>query len=224
MLETVHGQLGQGYEQFAVGVLAEVLDAHIARLFVNHIDGVDAVHGYLAARDGELSHVLLAVAYHAHLHFRVLRSFQAVHSLLVGHLLAHEERVVDGHYLVAGYQSCPFGGAVADDVLHAHRVLADGELDAHARERAAQVVLGGLLVLSRDIDRVRVQLREQLGHGLLHEVGHVHRVHILVVDDVEQVLQFVGARVDDAQAGAATEVVGVESADEYAHHRTECEP
>ena len=117
----------------------------------------------------------------------------SVHGLLVGQRLAREGRVVNGHNLVAGQHTGLLGGAVANDILHAQGVVADDELDAHARERAAQVVVGCLHILGADVDRVGVQLREYLRHGLFHQVAHIHGVYILVVDDVEQIVQLVAA-------------------------------
>ena len=99
------------------------------------------------------------VAQHAQFHFRVLRTFQPVHGFFVGQCLTRKLLVVHLHNLIAGYQARTLGRTVLDDVLHMQGVLSDGELDAHARERSLQVVVGYLHILGRDIDGVGVQLR-----------------------------------------------------------------
>ena len=199
-LEAFLRQLGQGDEQFGVGVLAEVLDADIARLAVEHVGGGDALGGYLATGDGNAAHLRLAIAQDAQLDLGVLGTLQAVHGFLVGERLTRKGLVIDHDNLVASNDASTLGRTVADNLLHVERVLTDGELDAHAGERAAQVVVGLLHVLGRDIDGVGVQLGEYLGHSLLDEVVDIDRVHILVVDDVQQVVELVAAAVDDAQA------------------------
>ena len=64
---------------------------------------------------------------------------------------------------------------------------------------------------------MRVQLRQNLWHSLLHKVVDIYSVYILVIYNVQQVVEFVAARVDDAQP-VAREVVGIERAYENAHH------
>ena len=64
-------------------------------------------------------------------------------------------------------------------------VFAYCELDAYTGERAFEVVVGCLDIFCADVDRVRVQLSEDLRNGFLHQVVDIHRVNILVVDDVE---------------------------------------
>ena len=57
-LEAVVSQLSQRHEHLGIGVLAEVLDAYVARLLVEHIGGADALGLHLAARDGVVLHLL----------------------------------------------------------------------------------------------------------------------------------------------------------------------
>jgi hypothetical protein len=56
---------------------------------------------------------------------------------------------------------------------------------------------------------------------LFHQVVHVDGVYVLVVNHVQQAVQFVAAGVDDAQP-VAGEVVGVERAYEYSDDHTQC--
>ena len=194
-LEALLCQFSQSYQQFRIRVLAEILDADVARLVVQHVGGRDAARRYLAARDGDVAQLLFTIAQNAQLDLRILRTLQAVHGLFVGQCLAGKRLVVDGYYLVAGNDAGTLG-------RHVERVLTYGELNAYTGERAAQVVVGLLDILGRDIDRVRVQLGQYLWHGLLDEVIDIDGVNILVVDDVQQVVQLVTTAVDDAQAVA----------------------
>ena len=116
-----------------------------------------------------------------------------MHGLFVGNLLANENRVVNAHNLVAGNHSGTLCGPVAHHVLHTYGVLAYGKLDAHSRERALQVVVHYLHVFGTDVYGVRVELGQNLRHGALHELVDVDGVHILVVDNVQQVVQLVAA-------------------------------
>ena len=58
--------------------------------------------------------------------------------------------------------------------------------------------------------------------GFLYQVVDVHRVHILVVDDAEQVVQTVAAGIDDVQT-VAGEMLGVEGANHDTHHHAQGE-
>ena len=123
--------MGQGDEQLGIGVLAEVLDLDIAAVVVEHIAAGDALRGYLATGDGDMTDLLLAVADDAEFHLRILRTLQAMHGLLVGDFLTDEHRVIDLDNLIACQQSGTFGRTVADDILHADGVLTDGELNTN---------------------------------------------------------------------------------------------
>ena len=174
---------------------------------------------YLAARHGELLHLVVAIAQHTNLDLRVLRAFQTVHRFLIGHLLAHEGLVVHHHNLVACQDASPLGGAVLDDTLHMDGIFADDELNPHARERTFQVVGGRLDILCADIDGMGVEVGQNLRDGPLHERVHVDRIHVLVAHDVEQVVQPRATAVDDVQA-VGGEMVGEERAEEDADDHT----
>ena len=98
-------------------------------------------------------------------------------------------------------------------------IFADGKLNTHTKERSFQVVIGLLHILRRDIDRMWIQLRQDLGNGFLYQVVHVDSVHILVIHYVEQIVQFIAARIDNAQA-IARKAVGKECADKDSYHHT----
>ena len=68
---------------------------------------------------------------------------------------------------------------------------------------------------------MRVEFRQYLWHGLFHEVVHVDRVDILVVDDVQQVVELISACVDDIQS-VARKMVCIECSYEYSNHDTYC--
>ena len=146
-----------------------------------------------------------------------------MHSLLVGQALTSKHRVVDGDNLIASQHASLLGRTLADDVLHTQGVVTNHKLDTHTRERAAQVVIGGLHILRRDIGGMRVKLCQNLGHSLLHQVGHIDGIDILVINDIEQVVQFVAARIDDAQP-VARKVMGIERADGDTNHHSQRQP
>ena len=186
-------QLGQGGEYLAVGVLAEILDADVAGGGVYHVGGAHTVGNNVVARHREFLHAFLLAALHAYLHLRAFLALQAVHGLGIGHLLAHKGLAVYHHYLVAGKKTGTVGRTVLDHVLYAHGVLADHKLYAYTREGTFQVVRGHLHLVGADVHGVGVELGQYQGHGFLHQVVKIHTVHILVVDDVEQVVQTVAA-------------------------------
>ena len=76
-----------------------------------------------------MTDLLLTIADDAQLHLRVLRALQAMHRLRIGDLLADKHGVVHLYDLVTSQYTCPLSRAVADDILHADRVLTDGKLD-----------------------------------------------------------------------------------------------
>lgn len=146
--------------------------------------------------------LFLSVALHAYFHLGVFRSFEASHGFLVSYDLAYERLSVYAHNLVAGKDACLFSRAVLYYALHVYGVVSYDKLNAHARERAFQVVGGLLYVLRADVDRVGVEVRQNLRYGLVDERVDVNRVNILVVYDVQQIVQAVAARVYYVQAVA----------------------
>ena len=213
----------QGDEQFRISILAKVLDLNIASVIVQHIAAGDALCGNLATGDGDMTDRLFPITDDAKLYLRVLRSFQTVHGLLVGDFLTNKDGVVDLDNLIARQHTGTFRRAIADDVLYTDGVLTDGELDADARERAAQVVVGNLAFAGCDIHGVRVKFTENLGHGLLNEVVHIDGIDVLVVDDMQQVVELIAAGIDDVQP-VAREMVGIERTDEDAHNDSHGDP
>ena len=210
-------ELCKGYGHLVVGVLAEVLHFHITCLVIKHICCRHTFHWYFATSDCEVLRFLLSVAHHANLHFRVLGTFQAFHRLLVGNALSHERLVVDTYYLVASDNASLLCRSVGDYSLHMYGVLANHELNAHAEERAFQVVGGQLHVLRAYINRMRVELCKYLRHCLFNKRVDVHLVNILVVDDVQKVVEPVATAVYDIQP-VAGEPVGKECSHQYSHH------
>ena len=169
VLEALLLQVGQGDEQLGIGLLAEVLDLDITRVVVEHIGSSDRLRRNLSTRDVEGEHLGMTETLHADTHLGALRTLEAVHGLLLSDLLADELLAVDHHDFVAGNDARLLGRSVLDDVLHVDRVLTNGELDAHARERTLEIILGLLHVLGADIHRMRVELAEDQRHSLLHE-------------------------------------------------------
>ena len=64
---------------------------------------------------------------------------------------------------------------------------------------------------------MRVQLPEDLRHGLFNKVRDIDLVHILGINDVQEVVDFIARSIDDIQSVARI-MVGVETADEDAEH------
>ena len=138
-----------------------------------------------------MAYRLLTITDDAEFYLGVLRALQAVHRLFIRHFLADKHRVVHLDDLVASKHACPFCRTVTNDILYTNRILTNRELNADARERPAQVIIGNLSLASRDIDGMRVKFTQDLWHGLLHQVVDIDRIDILVVNDVEQVVEFV---------------------------------
>ena len=72
-------------------------------------------------------------------------------------------------------------------------------------------------VFGCDVNRVWIEVGQYLWDGFIHQRVDVYVVDILVVDDVQQVVEPVAARVDDVKP-VAREVVCIESA----NHNAEC--
>ena len=143
-----------------------------------------------------------------------------MHRLLRGDFLAHERLAIDCHNLVAGYHAATLCRTVGNHILHMYRILAYGELDADAVERALQIVVARSHFLGAHIHRMRIELCQNLRNGFLHYLVDINAIYILVVDDVEKIRQTVRFAVDDIQL-VAREVIGVERANQYADNRTQ---
>ena len=122
-----------------------------------------------------------------------------MHGFLVGDDLAYERLAVYRHNLVASQQAGLFGRSVLYHILHVYGVISDHKLDAHTAERSFQVVGGSSHILGTDVNGVWVQLREDERYRLVYQRVDIHRIHILVVDDVQQVVEPVASAVDDIE-------------------------
>ena len=151
-------QLGQSNEHVGISSFAEVLNADIARIVVEHVGGSYAFLRDVAACDGKFQRLFMPITQYADAHLCVFRTFQSAHGLVVGNGFAHKGLSVYAHHLIAGQQSCSFGRCILYHVLHVQRVFADVELDTHARERPFQLVVGGLHVFGCDVNRVRIEV------------------------------------------------------------------
>ena len=134
VLESLLRELCQGDEHLWIGILAEVLDAHVSGLVVEHIGCRDALGRYLASGHGEGLYLLAAVAHHTNLYLGVFLSLESVHGFLVGDNLAYERLAVYRHNLVASQQAGLFGRSVLYHILHVYGVISDHKLDAHTAE------------------------------------------------------------------------------------------
>lgn len=115
----------QSDEHLWIGVLAEVLDADISGVVIEHIGSGDTLGRYLATGDGEGLHLLAAIAGDANLHLGILRTLEAVHRFLIGDNLAYERLAIYGYNLITCQQSSLFGWSVLNHILHMDGVLAD---------------------------------------------------------------------------------------------------
>ena len=203
-------QRSQRGEELAVRRVAKTADADVAHRGGSHVVGIHGLHGHIAAQDVEGKEFAVAGTFHFQPRVRTLRALQALHGAVVGDGVAHILLAVDGDDAVTRKQSHLLRGAALDDFHHAYGVAEDGELHTDAREAAFQVLHGLLHLRSGDVGRVRVELFQNLGQRILHEVGDIDRVHILVVDEVEKVHHLVARVVDDAQS-VARKVVGEET-------------
>ena len=162
-------KLSQCDEHFLIGGFSEALDTYVASFIVEHVGRCDAVGRYFTTSNCELFHTFFTVAHDANLYFCVFRAFQPMHSFFVRHNLSNEEAVVDGHDFVACQQSGSFSRSVLDDTLHVDGVFANDKLNAYTREGASQVVCCSLYVLCGNVDRMRIEVGENLWNGLFHE-------------------------------------------------------
>ena len=77
-------------------------------------------------------------------------------------------------------------------------IILNGKLDSDAAEAALQFRINSFKVFGRDVRRVRVELGKYQRHGFFHQIIDFYRIYILVVDDMQQSIQFVRRCVDDA--------------------------
>ena len=66
--------------------------------------------------------------------------------------------------------------------------------------------------LCTDVSAVRIQLFQDLRHGSLHEISHVDRVHIALVDDMQQITELITRSIDETNA-IAGKMRGIKASD-----------
>ena len=166
-----------------------------------------------------MAHLLLTIADKSDLDLRVLRSFQAVHRFLVSTNLPDEGGIVDLDNLVASHHTSTFCRTIADDILYTDGILTDDKLDTDAEEGTAQIIVGNLSFTRCDIDRVGIELCQNLGHSLFHEIVNIDRIDILIINDMKQIVQLITTRIDDVKS-IAREMVGIKSTHKDADDHT----
>ena len=189
LLHAFHVEVGQGDKHLGVGLLAEVLDADVARLVAHHVVGIDADHGNVATNDGEVLQVLYAVTLYAELDLRAFLAFQMLHDGVALH--ADERCGVGRDDAVACQDAHLLSRTRVDDGHHVDGVLLHRELHADAAEAAFQALVGFLSILRPEVAAMRVELAEYERHGVLDERVHVDRIDVDVVDELQQVAHLV---------------------------------
>ena len=182
-------------QQFGIG-LHEVLprggrelgEPHIAGGVVHHEGGVDAVQRNLAADDLEGDDVRAAA--HGHDDLGPGRALHPPDHAVLRELHAGDDLVVHLQEPVAGQHARLLGRAAGDHLQHDGRVVRHVELDADALEIAGQLLVGLLPFHGRQVHRVRVQLRQGPGDGGVRHPGLVDGVDIVLLDLVEDEVQF----------------------------------
>ena len=114
-------------------------------------------------------------------------------------------------------QTGALGRSAGNHMYHTDGVVEQKELDTDARETTIEPLHGSFRLAGGDVDRVRVEFLQNLWKGFFDEIVHVHPVHILVIDDVKQISQFVSRAIHDAQILLGI-LIGVEAADQYAQY------
>ena len=109
ILESLLREFCQRDEHLRIGVLAEILDADISGVVIEHIGSGDTLGRYLATGDAEGLHLLAAIADDTNLHLGILRTLEAVHRFLIGDNLAYERLAIYGYNLITCQQSSLFG-------------------------------------------------------------------------------------------------------------------
>ena len=208
--ETLLCQLGKGNQKLRICILAKVLHLDVTRFIVNHIARRNTLRGYLTTSDGNITNLILSITNDTQLHLCILRTLQTVHRFLVGTYLSYKGRVVDLYNLITSHHSCTLCRTITDNILDTDCILTDDELNANTKEGTSQVVVGDLPFTCRDIDRVGIEFCQNLWHSLLYEIIDIHCIDILVINNVQQIIQFVTTRIDDIQS-VAREMVGIES-------------
>ena len=70
---------------------------------------------------------------------------------------------------------------------------------------------------------MRIEFRQDLRHGLLDQIVDIDSIYILIVDNMQQVVQFIAAGIDDTQP-IAGKMIGIEGSNQYAKDDTQGHP
>ena len=158
------------------------------------------------------------MAHNAQFDLAALCTLESFHHIIGIHL---DERLAVGtHDAVARQQAYLLGRSTVDDGHHIDRILLHHEAHAYTAERTTEVIIGLLGILHAQIAAVRIKFLEDAWHGILHQLRHVDGIHIVVVDNLQQVAQLVGTCVDDAQS-VAREMTRAECTDKDAHYHAQ---
>jgi hypothetical protein len=200
-------QARQVLAELVVGGLGKVADAQVARPLVGHERALDGQDRDARARDGEAARLRQAHPANRHLHLRAdLALERAAHVVVVE---TDGGRVADHQDAVARHEAHLLAGPVGHRVDDAGGVAYHLEVDAHAAEGALEGLLHLAQLARGDVGRVRIELFEHPRDGPLDERLGVDRLHVLLRDKHEGVLQLaqlaervgvVGALLDEPDA------------------------
>ena len=200
-LHAVEMQVSQGCEHLGKGDLAKVLYAYVAYFVVNEEAGIYALHGYVSTYDGKGERFLVLAADNLQFCLRTLFALEVLHYLVGFHLA--KVHAVGADYAVACQQSHFLGRTTMYHAHHGDRIVLHAETDAYTREGTFKVFVGCLHIFHRDVDGVWVQFGNNLGHGQFHKRVHIHGIHVVVVNQLEQVVYLAAACVCDAEVAFA---------------------
>ena len=192
---------GDGGDELVIGGAGEAAHLDVADVSPDLIGSVDGAVGHFATGNDKVSQLRGMVALHTELHPCALLAAQGAHDLGLLEALAGERRVVDRYDAIEGAETGLLSGPTGDDAGDEDRVVSQTEGDADAAERPLEIVVNGLHTLGRDEHGVRIKLADQVLSRAVDEVAHVDRVNVLRVDDVEDGVDLVFARVDAAEPG-----------------------
>ena len=147
---------------------------HEGRLDTLYWDGV--------AHDRHVDQILYAAPLERELHLRAAGAAQTLDYVVLRHLHARHQRVVNLDYAVARRKARLGARAVGDDAQHQDRIGRGVERDAYAVELALQRLVHGLHLPCGYIYRVGIELLHHERYDQLRKRIHRDRIDELVLD------------------------------------------
>ena len=195
VLHTSFPQHIETLDKLTISRSAEISDTYIADSRTNHIAGIYRLNWNLVAHHREHQTILNTMTHDTKVHFRALRTTQALHNFLFRHLHTCNCRIIDRDDTIASDDTYLLRRAVGHRLDNEQRVFYHIELHPNTLEIAIQRLIQFLDLFRSGVAGVRIELIQHATNGILHQFVLIDTVDVEIRDGNLCILELAQRRI-----------------------------